>query len=135
MRNHGVLNFPDPGSDGKFHASTQQALGISKQAAVAAKGSCQHLLPPGGGGQPASNQQHRSQIPDELSFAGCMRSHGIAGFPDPTAQGDLSVEMVQAHGIDVHSPSVLRAIQVCLPASDAGLTPAKVREALRNARH
>ena len=62
-----------------------------------------------------------------------MRSHGVARFPDPTAQGQLTVEMVQAQGIDVHSPAVLRVVQACLPASHGALTPAKVREALNNA--
>ena len=59
-----------------------------------------------------------------------MRSHGVANFPDPTAQGDLSVEMVQAQGIDVHAPAVLHVVQTCLPASHGALTPAKVRAAI-----
>jgi hypothetical protein len=62
-----------------------------------------------------------------------MRSHGVTRFPDPTAQGDLTVAMVQAQGIDVHSPAVLRVVQACLPASHGALTPAKVREALNHA--
>jgi hypothetical protein len=61
-----------------------------------------------------------------------MRSHGVTRFPDPTAQGGLSVEMVQAQGIDVHSQVVLHVVQACLPASHGALTPAKVREALDN---
>ena len=62
-----------------------------------------------------------------------MRSHGVSRFPDPTPQGELSVEMVQDQGVDVHSPAVLRIVQVCLPASHGELTPAKVREALHSA--
>jgi predicted dinucleotide-utilizing enzyme len=62
-----------------------------------------------------------------------MRSHGVSRFPDPTAQGDLSVERAQAQGIDIHSPAVLHAVQTCLPASHGGLTAAKVREALSKA--
>ena len=62
-----------------------------------------------------------------------MRSHGLSRFPDPSAQGQLTVEMVQAQGIDVHSPAVLRVVQACLPASRGALTPAKVRAALNNA--
>jgi hypothetical protein len=78
--------------------------------------------------------QQRARVADMLSFARCMRTHGLARFPDPTAQG-LTVEMVQAQGIDVHSPAVLHVVQACLPASHGALTPAKVREALNNARH
>ena len=54
--------------------------------------------------------------------------------PDPTTQG-LTVEMVQAQGVDVHSPAVLHVVQRCLPASHGALTAAKVREALKNAGH
>jgi hypothetical protein len=62
-----------------------------------------------------------------------MRSNGVSRFPDPTARGGLSVEMVQAQGIDVHSPAILRVVQTCLPASHGALTPAMVRHALDNA--
>jgi len=41
--------------------------------------------------------------------------------------------MVQAQGIDVHSPTVLRTVQACLPASHGALTPAMVRSALNRA--
>jgi hypothetical protein len=78
-------------------------------------------------------QQQRTRLADELSFARCMRSRGVSRFPDPTAQGCLSVEMVQAQGIDVHSPAVLRVVQACLPASHGALTLAKVEEVLKNA--
>jgi hypothetical protein len=60
-----------------------------------------------------------------------MRSHGVGRFPDPTAQGQLTVEMVQAQGIDIHSTNVLHVVQTCLPASHGALTPAKVRRALQ----
>ena len=95
---------------------------------------CNHLLPTNGGGGPQETaQQQRTQLADGLSFARCMRSHDVSRFPDPTAQGQLTVEMVRAQGIDVHSPAVLRAVQACLPASHGLLTPAKVAEALHNA--
>jgi hypothetical protein len=50
-------------------------------------------------------------------------------------QVGLSVAMVQAQGIDTHSPAVLRVAQKCLPASHGALTAAKVGEALNNAGH
>ena len=62
-----------------------------------------------------------------------MRGHGVSRFPDPTTQGQLTVEMVQAQGIDLHSPAVLQAVQACLPASHGLLTPAKVSAALNKA--
>jgi hypothetical protein len=131
MRSNGMPNFPDPQRfvGGNVKLTIHQLA--PSQAALSA---CDHLLPTNGGsGSQETAQQQRTQLADELSFARCMRSHGVSRFPDPAAQGGLSVEMVQAHGIDVHSPAVLRVVQACLPASHGALTPAKVREALNNA--
>jgi hypothetical protein len=136
MRAHGVANFPDPDSSGeipKIHVvSARQANPHKFNAAQTA---CIHLAPNGSLASQETAQRKRTQLADELSFAKCMRSHGLARFPDPTAQGDLSVEMVRAQGIDVRAPAVLRVVQTCLPASHGALTPAKVREAINNAGH
>jgi hypothetical protein len=135
MRSNGMPNFPDPqrfvGGNVKL---TIHQFGTTSPQFHAALNACNHLLPTnGGGGSQQTAQQLRTQIADGLSFAKCVRSHGVARFPDPTAQGQLTVEMVQAQGIDVHSPAVLRAVQACLPASHGLLTPAKVRAALSRA--
>jgi hypothetical protein len=131
MRQNGVPNFPDP----QRFAGGNVKLTIHNLApSQAALSACSHLLPTNGGsGSQETAQQQRTRRADALSFARCMRSHGVSRFPDPTAQGQLTVEMVQAQGIDVHSPAVLRAVQTCLPASHGLLTPAKVAEALNNA--
>jgi hypothetical protein len=136
MRNHGVTNFPDPqviNHDGE-HGVSIQVVGLKGSPRFkAARRACQGILPaPEGNGPQETAQQKRTRLADALSFARCMRSHGVTGFPDPTAQGQLSVEMVQAQGIDVHSPAVLEVVQACLPASHGALTAAKVREALNN---
>jgi hypothetical protein len=134
MRSNGVLRFPDPPRIGsRASKPTLQQLGVSDSQFRAAAGACQHLLPNGGSGSQETAQQARTQLADELSFARCMRTHGVSRFPDPKAQGGLTVEMVQAQGIDVHSPAVLHVVQACLPASHGGLTAAKVRAALNHA--
>jgi hypothetical protein len=131
MRSNGMPNFPDPQRFVRGNVKLTIHQLAPSQAALSA---CNHLLPTNGGsGSQETAQQQRTQLADELSFARCMRSHGLSRFPDPTAQGGLSVEMVQAQGIDVHSPEVLRVMQSCLPASHGALTPAKVREALNHA--
>jgi hypothetical protein len=134
MRSHGVSTLPDPSTirPRAFKAAAQH-LAASNPRFPAAQGACRHLLPNGGRGSQETTQQSRTRLADELSFARCMRNHGVSRFPDPTAQGGLSVEMVQAQGIDVHSPAVLRVVQACLPASHGALTPAGVREALNHA--
>jgi hypothetical protein len=135
MRSNGMPNFPDPqhfvGGNVKLTIHQLSASSPQFQAAITA---CNHLLPTNGGsGSQETAQQIRTKVADGRSFASCMRSHGVSRFPDPTAQGDLSVEMVQAQGIDLHSPAVLHAVQTCLPASHGALTPAKVRAAINGA--
>lgn len=132
MRSHGVPNFPDPNSAGEIPKQEIIVLGNGPRV-QAAESACQHLMPKDGLGPQGATQQSRTRLADALSFARCMRSHGVSGFPDPTTQGELTVEMVQAQGIDVHSPAVLHAVKECLPASHGLLTVAKVRRALRDA--
>jgi hypothetical protein len=134
MRSNGFPNFPDPQrfAEGNVKLTIHQ-LGAAGPLLEAALTACHHLLPGSDGGSQESAQQQRTQLADELSFARCMRGHGVSRFPDPTPQGELSVEMVQARGIDVHSPAVLRVVQTCLPASHGALTPARIRQALANA--
>ena len=134
MRSHGASNWPDPTSGGVFDKSKLRQLGINPTRIRAIEdGPCNHLLPATGEAQPETPQQQATRQADGLSFARCMRSRGVSRFPDPTAQGQLTVEMVEGQGIDVHSPAVLRVVQACLPASHGALTPAKIREALANA--
>lgn len=134
MRSHGVPTFPDPSTiHPRALKEIAQHLAASNPRFTAAARACNHLLPNGGRSSQEAAQQNRTRLADMLSFARCMRSHGVTRFPDPTAQDGLSVEMVQAQGIDVHSPAVLRVVRACLPASHGALTPAKVREALNHA--
>ncbi len=134
MRSHGIPNWPDPTSEGGFDKSKLQQLGVSATRIRAIQdGPCRDLLPNVGSTPQETEQQKAARLADALSFARCMRSHGVARFPDPTAQGQLTVEMVQAEGVDVRSPSVLHVVQACLPASHGALTPAKIREALNQA--
>jgi hypothetical protein len=134
MRSNGVPSFPDPqhfpGGSVKLTINLAESGSPHFHAAMNV---CNHLLPQRGSGPQETAQQLHIRLQDELSFARCMRGHGVGRFPDPTAQGELSVEMVQAQGIDVHSPAVLRVVQTCLPESHGALTAAKVREALSNA--
>jgi hypothetical protein len=89
-------------------------------------------MPATGLGPQQSAQQTSTRVADLLSFATCMHNHGVTKFPDPTAQGELSIAMIQAQGIDLHSPAVLRIVHTCLPASHGALTPAMVAQALND---
>ena len=132
MRSNGVPNFPDlPRVGTRSVKETIARIASGNPRFQTAWSACHHLLPYTG--ERETTQQTRTQLADELSFARCMRSHGLSRFPDPTVQSGLTLAMVQAQGINVHSPAVLRVVQACLPASHGGLTPARVREALNHA--
>jgi hypothetical protein len=133
MRSHRVPSFPDPDSTGGIPKPQVVAAAEANPSEFnAASGACKNLLPSGGLAPPQTSRQQATQLADWLSFARCMRGHGVTSFPDPTAQGDLTIAMVQAHGIDLHSPSVLRAMHTCIPASHRQLTAAKISEAVRS---
>jgi hypothetical protein len=135
MRSSGVAQFPDPDSSGGIPKPlVVAALHANPNKFKSAQATCSHLLPSGSLAAPLTSQQIRVRVADGLSFANCMRGHGLARFPDPTAQGELSIEMVQSQGIDVHSPAFLQAVRTCLPASHRALTPAKVEQALNGGR-
>jgi hypothetical protein len=134
MRSHGVPTFPDPdGTGGIPKIQVVAARQRNPTRFDAADSACQSLLPNESLAPQETPQQQHTRLVDERSFARCMRSHGVTRFPDPTAQGQLSVQMVQAQGIDVHSPAVLRVVEACLPASHGALTPAMVRHAIAEA--
>ena len=82
VRSNGVPNFPDPGSGGQLPKETARQLGVSDSRYQAATSACQHLLPNGGGGPTAA--EVRQEWNGMLSFARCMRSHGVPNWPDPT---------------------------------------------------
>jgi hypothetical protein len=134
IRVHGVPAFPDPDSTGGIPKDKVIALQNDPKLARATS-ACQSLMPATGlAPPPASAQQTRTRIADELSFAHCMRREGVTNFPDPSASGGLTVAMIQAHGIDLRSPVVLRVALKCLPASHGALNVAKISAAIKDAR-
>ena len=81
MRSHGVVDFPDPSSNGtiSFGGTVSQSPQYP-----AADEACRNLLP--NGGVPTAAQQAQG-IAQLLKFSVCMRAHGISDFPDPTSNG------------------------------------------------
>jgi hypothetical protein len=53
-----------------------------------------------------------------IAHSECMRSHGVPGFPDPTAQG--YVELSGSDQINPDSPGFLRAQQICAKLDPVG---------------
>ncbi len=134
MRDHGVSDFPDPvvshsgnGTQVSIHVS--QADGTSPQFKTAQQ-ACRGILPaPSKADLAAQAQQQRIHGQELLAFARCLRGRGINGFPDPNAQGDLSVQMIQAAGVDLTAPQVRTAGLACASASNGAITRADVIQA------
>lgn len=88
MRSHGVAKFPDPGPNGEMHLEAGPGTGLDPNSPVfkAAEQACKPLLP-------TPKPGDRKKVYDSLlKFAQCMRKHGIAKFPDPSADGGLRIQ-------------------------------------------
>jgi hypothetical protein len=134
MRSHGVTSFPDPkvtSSPGHqaiaFQVNPSQ---VGSPNFKSASHACSSILPPPTGPSQAQQQAHKQDL---LDFASCMRAHGIAGFPDPDLQGQLTLEMIRAAGIDLHSQGVLEAGKACAGASHGVISVADVEAAVNGA--
>jgi hypothetical protein len=122
MRAHGVPNFPDPATD---PVAFKQSFSQKSPAYETAGTDCQHLLP-------ASRQQSQSaaqthaQVVAGVAFARCIRSHGFPRFPDPSATGQLSHQMLATAGINIHEPAVVLAADACVGVTHGLITRSDV---------
>lgn len=130
MRAHGVSSFPDPvvtHSGDAVQIRQQVTPGeVNSPAFKTAQQACRGILP-----QPSNAQQEVSQHAHELgllSFAQCMRGHGVSDFPDPTAQGQINPQMLA--GIDLQAPSVDKAAYARVSSSDGQVNRAAIAAAI-----
>ena len=125
MRSNRVPNYPDPNSSGSLPKGNAQAFGVGTSQYQAAEQACRHLLPSSGstsltqclmtGDCPRSVVQ--PALEEGLTFAQCMRSHGVTNWPDPTVDslGRPSFPVTKA-GISIdatRSPQMLSKIGEC----------------------
>jgi hypothetical protein len=106
MRVHGVTSFPDPSSKGAIHL-----VGIDPTSPTfeAAQNACHKLSPKGGPPTPAQQAQEQQEL---LAFSRCMRTHGIADFPDPT-NGHFELNGGQGNDLRPTDPQFVKAQRVC----------------------
>jgi len=93
---------------------------VTHQAARRGPNAAACMLATGVPNHPASkcgdhNELEAKETRSRITFARCMRTHGVRNFPYPTAHGQVSVAMVKAHGINPQSPTVARTAAECLP--------------------
>jgi hypothetical protein len=117
MRSHGEPSWPDPNSQGDFvFDNPGTSLDLSSPQYQSANKACQKLLPNGRMGfTPTELQQAMSKA---LKFSACMRSHGIANFPDPVSRN--GGVFISGAGIDLNSPQLQAARQACRSLSLLG---------------
>jgi hypothetical protein len=122
MRAHGVPSFPDPSGSGGIPkpavVSALQAAGDTR--AKAAANACNNLIPAAGLGGQSDPTLTPQQQQDYLDAAACMRSHGFAGFPDPTfSDGHVSLSIPSS--INTTSTQFTQAAQTCTKLIPTGL--------------
>jgi hypothetical protein len=124
MRSHGVPNFPDPDSEGRFKLVSGVGPGGQKTGVDTnspefkrADEACRKFQP--SGTQPTAAQQAKVQQA-MLKYAQCMRSHGVPKFPDPKAGGKLVVG--DKSGVDPNTPQFKAAQQACQKLVPGGAT-------------
>jgi hypothetical protein len=78
-------------------------------------------------GEGAPSRGSSSPEAEALANAGCMRSHGVPNFPDPTASG-----VVHLRGVDLSSPAFQAAQKACrklFPNGSKGGPPSPAEQA------
>jgi hypothetical protein len=115
MRSHGVPDFPDPGG-ATPSGSSISILGIAvpptievKSPAVqSALSTCQKQLTAGAPRAGVSEAQKKAA----LQFARCIRTHGIANFPDPVFRNGR-IGLGIGAGDNPNSPALIAADKAC----------------------
>ena len=76
--------------------------------------------------QPRTSTDTSTAGDQAVKFAQCMREHGVGGFPDPDADGELTVDAVANEGkIDTGSAAWEQAIAACKHLQPSGFTGRK----------
>jgi hypothetical protein len=119
MRAHGLPDFPDPNSQGRFLVNVHPGSDLSPSAPQyrSANKTCRHLLPDAGRETPS---QERQELKVFLAYSRCMRSHGVSSFPDPTLVDGHAALIQKGGGGDQNSPEFQRAERACEPLSPGG---------------
>jgi len=129
MRSHGITNFPDPteisngaaqSSNGPTRVGVQIGIpaGIDPNSStyVSANNSCTNQT--GFGHVSAAQLQHG--LTTLLKYSECMRSHGIASFPDPVENSDGVSLKTAGTGIDQYSSLYKAADKACRALGPGG---------------
>jgi hypothetical protein len=106
MREHGLTWFPDPDSGGRM--SIKVPSGTDPKKVDAAQQACKKYAPAG----PANGKPDPQAIEQMRQMAKCMRANGVPNFPDPDANGGLSIDGSKL-GMGPGDPTFDKAEQAC----------------------
>ena len=118
MRENGVPNFPDPQLQEGGGTRLIMPEGVSPQDADAAMQKCKQYAP-NGGTPPKLNPE---QVERARQMAKCMRANGVPNFPDPGADGRLSVNLNDL-GLTPDDPKMKAAEEACKQFRPSGPPP------------
>jgi hypothetical protein len=119
IRAHGVPDYPDPNSQGQFVIQNGSSDFPTESPAVAnaASKACRSLIPASLAQGPSSGSTGQgSGSVNPLKFSECMRSHGVPNFPDPAANGQLTLPP----GMNPESPQFQNASKACAYLNNPG---------------
>ena len=112
MRDQGLAWFPDPQPDGGLVVHNPDDVDQSKY--DEAQQACQKYYPSGNGGGPIPAED----LAKLRQVSQCVRNHGFAKYPDPDANGSISIDS-KVLGVEPTDPAFTKAMQECskyLPA-------------------
>lgn len=113
--------MPEPDFDGRhvsININSNSGVNPNSPQFTHASNACRHLLPDDG--TPKASTITSADQADYLKAAGCMRSHGIPNFPDPTFE-DNGVAFNTQTPIDANSPPYKHTLAICEKLIPAGL--------------
>jgi hypothetical protein len=127
MRANGIPDFPDPVSGGPVPKVGAEQLGVSASQLQGAQSACRSVYPTNGGSLANSLRQceETGDCPENVvtkvmtqlrKFSQCMRTEGLAKWPDPVLDAEGRPEIYirpWIDGFDPESPQVSNQMMHC----------------------
>jgi hypothetical protein len=110
------------GCGGSAKSPAVASLGTTTSSSAASSSSDAFALPPGGAGIGASISRQVGTAAG-VKYTACMRAHGVPGFPDPDAQGTITITV--SSSVNPSSPLFQKAEADCQRLMPAGKGPSQ----------
>lgn len=122
---------PEARSDTSRHKTRQRPLACAGIANLLLAGAL--FAGCGGGGAAPPGSGLSAQLRSALAYSHCMRSHGLADFPDPNGHGDFRIQPTRrGSDLDPNAPAYQAALAKCGPIPST-VTAAQENQAFEKA--